>query len=60
MKESLEGPVAFEDVEKDIFSRFVQFVYTGVYTSFASAEKDEPNTVTASVEKGLNIIILAP
>ncbi len=54
MKESSEGPVTFEDVEKDIFSRFVQFVFTGAYTSFAPAEKDGL-TVTASVEKGLDI-----
>lgn len=29
-----QGYVPCEDVTKDVFSRFIQFMYTGAYTSF--------------------------
>lgn len=49
-KESLEGYVACEDIDEDVFSRFVQFVYTGAYTGFVPTEKDR-TTVITSVDK---------
>ncbi|KAM5351091.1 hypothetical protein ACJ41O_003814 [Fusarium nematophilum] len=56
----LERFVTCENVDKDVFSRFVQFVYTGAYTGFPPAEKDGPagqieevSEVTASVDEKL-------
>lgn len=56
--ESSDVSVAWKDVDRDVFSRFVQFAYTGVYTGFSPSENDDSSegaTETANVvEKQLD------
>lgn len=47
MEESLEGCIAWEDVDADVFSRFAQFLYTGTYLSFAPAGNENRNENTS-------------
>lgn len=53
---STEGCVIWGDVSEDTFSRFAQFVYTGTYTGFGFADRDdtirhseEPTSITTNV-----------
>ncbi|KAJ2897774.1 hypothetical protein MKZ38_004397 [Zalerion maritima] len=48
-RKSPDGYVALEEVDKDVFLRFMQFLYTGTYTSFQQDKKEEPSRQVAAL-----------
>merc|ERR1712000_384699 len=49
LKRSPDGCVTLAEIDKDVFLRFMQFLYTGTYMSFRHDEKEEPSKQTGAV-----------
>jgi len=55
MRESREGCVAWDDVEEDVFQRFAQFAYTGLYTDYEPTDLVPGSDTSPSADQAVQI-----